>query len=215
MEVVIKEASKLLGDCKARNIVKDLKKLKEKDIASLEAANKTLQLEVEQLKMALALKEDEVKDFKAQKTEALKEIREIVDHLGDTLNKAKLFDTYINKEVVITMSKVIAILHSFHKKMEAVLGEIRKLVPGLARESSRPLLSPQKKTPQKKKLLEEVKTPLPQRLDKETIEEVSKEVLPAEFLVPKPLAILVVMLETKARKTESPTPSPQKLSLRK
>ena len=65
MEVVIREASKLLGDCKAGNIVRELKKLKEKDIASLEAANKKLQLEVDQLKAALALKEDEVKDCKA------------------------------------------------------------------------------------------------------------------------------------------------------
>ena len=42
MEVVIKGASKLLDDCKARNIVKELKKLKEKDTESLEAANKKL-----------------------------------------------------------------------------------------------------------------------------------------------------------------------------
>ena len=42
MEVVIKEASKLLGDCKAGNIVRELKKLKKKDTASLEATNKKL-----------------------------------------------------------------------------------------------------------------------------------------------------------------------------
>ena len=42
MEVVIKGASKLLGDCKAGNIVKELKKLKEKDTESLEAANRKL-----------------------------------------------------------------------------------------------------------------------------------------------------------------------------
>ena len=47
IEVVIKGASKLLGDCKARNIMKELKKLKEKDTVSLEAANKKLQLEVD------------------------------------------------------------------------------------------------------------------------------------------------------------------------
>ena len=129
MEVVIKGASKLLGNCKAGNIVKELKKLKEKDTASLKVANKKLQLEVDQLKVALALKEDEVKDLKVQKTEALKEIQEIVGHPGNTLNKAKLFDNYINKEVKIMLSKVITILYNFHKKMEAVLGEIRKLVP--------------------------------------------------------------------------------------
>ena len=113
-----------------------MKKLKKKDTTSLKAANKKLQLEVDQLKVVLALKEDEVKDLKAQKTEALKEIQEIVGHPSDFLNKAKLFDNYINKEVKITLSKVIAILHGFHKKMEAVLGEIRKLVPRPAGESS-------------------------------------------------------------------------------
>ena len=92
MKVVIKGASKLLGDCKVGNIVKELKKLKEKDTASLEAANKTLHLEVDQLKVALALKEDEVKDLKAQKRKAVKEIREIVGHPGDTPS----FSTYIS-----------------------------------------------------------------------------------------------------------------------
>ena len=158
MEVVIRGASKLLSYYKAGNIVKELKKLKEKDTASLEAANIKLQLEVDQLKVALALKEDEVKDLKAQKMEALKEIREIVGHLGNTLNKAKLFDDYINKEVKITLLKVIVILYSFHKKVEAALGEIRKLVPESVGESSRPPLPPQKETPHKEKPLEEVKT---------------------------------------------------------
>ena len=136
IEVVIRGASKLLGNCKARNIVKELKKLKEKDIVSLEAANKKLQSEVDQLKVVLALKDDEVKDLKAQKMEALKEVREIVGHHGNILNKAKLFDDYINKEVKITLRKVIAILYGFYKKMEAVLGEIRKLVPRSIVESS-------------------------------------------------------------------------------
>ena len=63
--------------------------------------------------------------------------------------------------------------------------------------------------------MEEVKIPLPQRPDKETIEEESGEVPPAEFPVPKPPVVPVVMLETKAGKTKSHAPSPRKLSLRK
>ena len=113
MEVVIKGASKLLGDYKVRKIVKELKKLKKKDTASLEATNKKLQMEVDHLKVALALKDDEVKDLKAQKMEALKEIWVIIGHPGDILNKAKLFDDYINKEVKIALPKVIVILHYF------------------------------------------------------------------------------------------------------
>ena len=161
MEVVIKEASKLLGDCKAGNIVKELKKLKEKDTESLEAANWKLWQEVDELKIALVLKEDEVKKFKALRMEALKEIREIVGHSGNIFNKAKPFDEYINKEVKITMPKVIAIPHGFHKKMEAALGEIQKLVSGSVGESSQPPLPTQRETPIKEKPLDEVKTPLP------------------------------------------------------
>ena len=160
MEVVIKGAYKLLGDCKAKNIVKELKKLKEKDTTSLEAANKKLQTEMDQLKVALALKDDEVKDLKAQKTEVLKEIQEIIGHPGDILNKAKLFDDYINKKVKITLPKVIAILYGFQKKMEATLGEIHKLIPGSIGKSSRPPLSTQKETSHKEKPLDEIKTPL-------------------------------------------------------
>ena len=156
MEVVIKGASKLFGDCKVGNIVKELKKFKEKDTESLEAANQKLQQEVDELKIALALKEDELKNFKMLSVEALKEIREIVGHPGDILNKAKLFDEYINKEIKITIRKVITILPGFHKKMEAALGEIRKLVSGSVRESSRPPLPTQKEMPIKEKPLDEV-----------------------------------------------------------
>ena len=74
MEVVIKGTSKLFGDCKVGNIVKELKKLKEKDTESLEVANRKLQQEVNELKIALALKEDEVNHFKALRVEALKEV---------------------------------------------------------------------------------------------------------------------------------------------
>ena len=221
MEVVIKEASKLLGDCKAGNIVKELKKLKEKDSTALEAANRKLQQEVDELKIALALKEDEIKNFKELKVEVLKEIWEIVDHLGDILNKAKLFNVYINKDMKITMPKLIAILHGFQKKMEAALGEIRKLVSRSAGEASRPPLLPQKDTPLKEKPLDEVKTPLPQRAGKEAVSEGSKEVPVAEFPIPNPLVVPVpkpqsvqeVMPETKTGKAKNPIPSPRKISL--
>ena len=46
MEIVIKGASKLLGDYKAGNIRKELMKLKEKDTASLEASNVALSAQV-------------------------------------------------------------------------------------------------------------------------------------------------------------------------
>ena len=76
------------------------------------------------------------------------------------------------------MPKVIAILVGFKHKMEAVLGEIRKLIPGLPAESSRLPLPPLQKTPQKEKPLEEVKTLLPQQLEKELVAELTKVEVP-------------------------------------
>ena len=66
MEIVIKRASKLLGDCKAGNICKELLKLKERDTTSLEATNAALSTYVQELKIALALKKDEVYVLKEQ-----------------------------------------------------------------------------------------------------------------------------------------------------
>ena len=39
MEAVMREASKLLGDCKAGNIIKELKKLKKEDNSELKTHN--------------------------------------------------------------------------------------------------------------------------------------------------------------------------------
>ena len=83
MELVIKGASKLLGDCKAGNICKELKKLKEKDTASLEV---------------LALKKDEIRMLKEQQAECLGWIREVIGHSGDIINKAHLFDNEVKME---------------------------------------------------------------------------------------------------------------------
>ena len=111
--MVTKGASKLLDDYKLGNIVKELKKLKQKDIASLEAANTTLQSQVADLKVEMALKDEEIRQLKGQKTEALDQIREIVRNLGDALNKAHFFDKYIKKEVQVSLPKIIAILVGF------------------------------------------------------------------------------------------------------
>ena len=162
-----------------------------------------MRTEVDEVKMKLALKDDEIRELKGKKTGALDQIREIVGNLGDVLNKAQLFDKYVNKEVVITMPKVIAILVGFHKMMEVVLGEIRKLVPGSVRELSWLPLPPPKDTPQKEKPLEEMKTPLPQRPGKEAVAEVSREAPPAEFPATMTAAAPEVTPAPNTKKTES------------
>ena len=58
LEFVTKGASKLLDHCRLGNICKELKKLKQKDTATLEATYATLLLEVVDLKVALAKKDE-------------------------------------------------------------------------------------------------------------------------------------------------------------
>ena len=54
MKSVTKGASKLLGNYRPGNIVKESKKLKQKDMAALEATNVALSSQVADLKMTLA-----------------------------------------------------------------------------------------------------------------------------------------------------------------
>ena len=49
IEAVTREASKLLGDCKAGNICKELKKLKQEDNLELKAHNTQLKVRVNDL----------------------------------------------------------------------------------------------------------------------------------------------------------------------
>ena len=91
----------------------------------------------------------------------MREIKEIVGHPGDLLNKVRLFNEYIDKDVKISMPKVITILHGYHKKMEAAMAEVQKLVSVTTGESSRAPPPVQKETPIKEKNLDEVRTPLP------------------------------------------------------
>ena len=89
LESITKRASKLLGDCKPSNIVKELKKLKPKDTGALEATNIALSLQVADLKVELSKKDEEIRQLKAQ-AKGLDQIREVVGTLGNVLNKVRL-----------------------------------------------------------------------------------------------------------------------------
>ena len=60
LEYVTKRACKLLGNCRPRNICKELEKLQQKDMTTLEANNATLATKVADLKVALAKKDKEI-----------------------------------------------------------------------------------------------------------------------------------------------------------
>ena len=60
MEFVTKGAFKLLGDCRPGNIVKELKKLKQQDTSTLEAANVALSSRMVELRIEMAKKDEEI-----------------------------------------------------------------------------------------------------------------------------------------------------------
>ena len=182
--------------------MKELKKLQGKDTKSLEK-------EVANLKVELALWKDEIKELKV-KTRCLERIKEVVGTLGDVLNKAHLFNKDIKTEGEVFAAKIVKVLVTFTRKMEAALVDIWKIVSGLsAGESSRPSMPPLIETLRKEKPLEEIKTPRPQRLGKETIAEGSGEVPPIGFTAAKLLDPAVIPA-LKKKKSESSEPSPWK-----
>ena len=236
MEAVIRKASQLLGDCKTGNLLKELKKLTEKNTEALEKENRMLKEKVETLKYELAMKEDDVQKYKTLRMEAILEIREVTGHPGDILNKARLFTEYVQKSIAPTLPKIIAILHGYHKKMEGVLVEVRTLVSGTAGESTRPLFPSRSVSPNKGKRLEEFKTPPAPRPAKESSTGGSDVVAMVENspieppVIPTPNVPVVSTPSVvpdvprpqdkpeasvpKAPVAKSPTPSPRKLSLR-
>ena len=123
MEFVSKGASKFFGDYRPGNIIKELKKLKQQDKLQLEAPNTTLRSQVADLKVEPAMKNEEIYQLWVQ-MESLERIREVVETLGDVLNKAHLFDNDIKIEGQLLAAKIISILVNFMWKMEAALVDI-------------------------------------------------------------------------------------------
>ena len=61
LEYVTKGVSKILGDCRLGKIYKELKKLQQKDMETLEATNAMLTLRVADLRVELAKKDKEIR----------------------------------------------------------------------------------------------------------------------------------------------------------
>ena len=110
LETITTRASKLLGNCKVGNIVKELKKLQEKDTKSLEK-------EVTDLKIELALWKDEINKLKV-KIRFLEQIKEVVGAPSDVLNKGRFFDEDIKTKGEVSTAKIIKVLVTFTRKLE-------------------------------------------------------------------------------------------------
>ena len=97
MELIIKGASRLLGDYKAGNISKEIKKLKEEDSSELKAHNAQLKIWVNNLQVTVKAQDKEIQRLRAM-TEGIERIREFIGHTCDVVTKAHLFDNKVKTE---------------------------------------------------------------------------------------------------------------------
>ena len=129
MELVIKGTTKLLGNYKAGNISKEIRKLKEEDSSKLKAYNAQLKIWVNDLQVTMKAQDEETRQLWAM-TEDIERIWEFIGHRGDVVIKAHLFDNEVKIEDHLSVQKIITILVKYGHKMEATLREIQKLLPG-------------------------------------------------------------------------------------
>ena len=129
MEIVIRSATKLLGDCKARNLSKEIRKLKEESDSRLKAQNDDLKVQITELQGIIKSQGAEVERLRARNAD-LGKICEALAIPGDVLNRAQLFDEDIKREGHLSGQKILTILVKYGQKMEATLEEMRKLLPG-------------------------------------------------------------------------------------
>ena len=129
MEIVIRSATKLLGDCKAGNLSKEIRKLKEESGSGLKTQNEQLKLRIAELQGLTKAQGAEVERLRSRNAD-LGKIREALALPGDVLTRAQLFDEDVKKEGQLSGQKILTILVKYGHKMEATLEEMRKLLPG-------------------------------------------------------------------------------------
>ena len=138
-------------------------------------------------------------------------IQEVIGHSSDIINKVHLFDNEVKTKGHFSAQKIITILVKYGHKMETILGEIWKLLPGLstASRSSQPSIPTAKHQPQKEathQLFEELKDRLQQRKVQEAIMtavRIEVPVLEVQLAeLPTPSAILAASPTAKGKKME-------------
>ena len=129
MGVVIRGATKLLGDCKAGNVSKEIKKLQEESGSGLKAENEKLKLQIAELQGVTKTQGVEIERLQARNAD-LGKIRDALVFPGDVINRSLLFTEDIRKEGHMNGQKILTILVKYGHKMDAILQEMRKLLPG-------------------------------------------------------------------------------------
>ena len=215
MELVLKGATKLLGDCKTGNITKEIRKLKEEDNSELKTHNTHLKLQISDLQVTVKAQDKEIRRLKA-KTKEIKQIQEFISHTGDIVTKAHLFNNEVKTEDHLSAQKIITVLMKYRHKMEATLVEMRKLLPGpsIPRTSQLPTQAAIPPSPKGKaqQMLDDLKGHLQERKVQEAVAAATKIVVPTPKVSPAVVPEATPKGKSKEKELESQAASSEPAS---
>ena len=176
MEVVLRGASRLLGDCKVGNIGRKIWKIKQEGSSELKAQNTTLKLKINDLQVTMQAQDAEVCRLRT-KTEGLDRIRAFIGNSGDIVAKAHLFNNEVKKEEHLSQQKIVTILVKFGGRIETALEEMRKLLAGKEEAQPRPPPAPLAASSSPRKKTQQVLDDLRERLQEQKSQEPATVVL--------------------------------------
>ena len=129
LETVVKGAARLLGDCKAENIGKEIRRLKAEDSANWKAQVEKLQIRIGEQQAMMKEQEDQIAKLKADWS-GFQRIRLITEINGDVAAKAHLFEEAMKMDGPMSHQKSVMILSKYAGRIETALTEMRKIWPG-------------------------------------------------------------------------------------
>jgi hypothetical protein len=137
LEHIIKRASMALGGCGPGNIIREIakrtdrKKLeqvkRELDLAKTDNAH--LHAQMASMAKELGQKNEEIQKYHAEQTLVFNQIRELVGHLGEVVNKARLYDQLVESGDPASAQQTIPILMKYSRRMNDLFVEIQKVIP--------------------------------------------------------------------------------------
>ena len=85
-----------------------------------------MKIRVNDLQVMVKAQDEEIRRLRAM-TEGIERIQKFIGHTSDVVTKAHLFDNEVKTEDQVSAQKIITVLVKYGHKMEATLGEMRKL----------------------------------------------------------------------------------------
>ena len=125
MEHITRGVNRALGNCGPGNILRELaKRTDRKHVETLETKKAQLATQMAAMTQELAQKSEEIRKYQAEQAVVLSRVRELVDHPGEIVNKAHLYDQLMESANPSSAWQMLPILVKYSRSMKDLLKEI-------------------------------------------------------------------------------------------